>query len=236
MYQEDNDRLTAELRSKTSEIVACKDALSVTEDENLSLRNELARLKSLRTTRTFTDDAGDDSHFDTPRETDTVDYEKLRGLLIQLQYLVGPDFGDHKYFDFDRLTHDVIDVFRRDIPMADQKAFIRALNSYAAVEDTEEISDTTFTYNLYSYLIGKQPPSTTSRRRKGPASIEEIATEGETGGHESDSEKNKVPLQKVVEGTLRSASKGSVVVNMKSEACMPILQLLTDLKLMHACM
>jgi hypothetical protein len=119
-----------------------------------------------------------------------VDSDKLRGLLLQLQHLVGPHFGGDVYFDLDHLTHDVIDEFKRDIPMANQKAFILVLNHYASVEDEDNISDTSFRYNLYSYLIGKQPPSTTSRRRR---EHEEIATEGESTDHHSDDDKPGLP-------------------------------------------
>ena len=234
LLQQDNDRLTAELRSKTSENVVCKDALSVLEHENLSLRNDLDRLTSGRTKRTSTDDTGDDSDVDTPRKTDTVDSDKLRGLLFRLQQLVGPHFEGDTYLDVDSLMHDIADLFVRSIPQTKKSEFIHILDEYASV-DMQHL-DTSLQYYLVRYFVGTRPPSNISRRRKGHESTEEITREGETAGHESDSDKIEFPLRPLVEGTPRSASKGSVAVNQRSDACMPILQLLTDLKLMHACM
>jgi hypothetical protein len=149
---------------------------------------------------------------------------------------VGPDFGHHKYFDVDSLTHDVLDVFKRDIPKESKKAFILALNEYASVEETDEISDTAFQYNLFSYLIGTRPPSKTSRRRR---AHEEFATEGGGEDHISEDEGSAVlalPSPSLLRKEHPAASKELPVLKPGSDACMPILQLLTDLKLMHACM
>jgi hypothetical protein len=239
MFQKENDRLTSELRSKTSENEEYQRRIAVLEMENVGLRNDARSAEGARTTKRHISGLEDGISPETPRTraSDTVDSVKLHGLLMQLHRLLGPDFGGHEHFDIDRLRWDVIDVFKRDIPMTYHKVFILALNKHASVEDTTDISDTSFSYNLYSYLIGTRPPSKTSRRRKDD---EDIAWEGEGEDHLSDDDKPGLPLLTLPSPSLLkeppAASKEPPVVKPGTDACMPILQLLTDLKLMHACM
>jgi hypothetical protein len=223
LFQADNDKLTTELRTARTKIERL-------ETEIAGLKDDALTAEGARITSHTEDDAYPDTSW--TRTSDTVDSEKLHGLLLQLQHLVGPDFGDHKYFDVDSLTHDVVDIFKRDIPKESKKAFILALNEYASVEETDEISDTAFHYNLFSYLIGTRPRSKTSRRRRVQ---EEFATEGGGEDHISEDEGSAV-LALPSPSLLPAASKELPVLKRGSDACMPILQLLTDLKLMHACM
>ena len=233
LLHDEIDELKVELRSQRSENVECQRKMQVLDMEIVTLKNDARSAGRARTTKRHSSESEDDTPPETPRTrtSDTVDSVKLRGLLIQLQHLLGPDFGGANYFDIDRLTWDVIDVFKRDIPMAYHKVFILALNKHASVDDTTEISDTSFSYNLYSFLIGRIPPTNTSRRRK---ESEDIAWEGEGDDHLSPL--RPLPSRPLLPEEPRTPSKGPDVAKDKKDACMPILQLLTDLKLMHSCM
>ena len=124
---------------------------------------------------------------------------------------MGPDFRDGKHFDIDRLIHDVVDIFNRDIPRENKRGFILTLNKHVAV--SEETLDTSLHYYLYNYLQGGRP----RRRARAPEGIEEI--------HEVADDVFKVsdkPLG-ITSGTPHS-----------KHTRMPILKLLTDLKMMHA--
>jgi hypothetical protein len=97
ILHEDNERLTTELKTARSENAACQSRISVLEIEIAGLKRDALTAEGARITSHTEDDAYPDTSW--PRTSDTVDSEKLHGLLLRLQYLVGPDFGHHKYFE-----------------------------------------------------------------------------------------------------------------------------------------
>ena len=112
----------------------------------------------------------------------------------------------------DKLIHDVVDIFKRDIPTDKKTAFKRSVDEHSVV--SEESFDGSLIYYLYNYLRGSRP----RRRARAPDGIEEI--------HEVADDVVKVPDKPlgVTPGLLPT-----------KDTRMPILKFLTDLKMMHAC-
>ena len=207
----DNDALTAQLKTQKEEKVECEKKIQLLEDEKVGLLRDAKQTRADTITRI--DDTEDSSDPEPHRSSDTEDSELVREFLERLLHLVGPDFRDGKHFDIDRLIHDVVDIFNRDIPRENKRAFILTVNKHASV--SEETLDTSLHYYLYSYLQGGRP----RRRASAPEGIEEI--------HEVADDVFKVPNKPlgITPGTPHS-----------KHTRMPILKLLTDLKMMHACM
>ena len=103
MLHAEIDKLTQELRLQMSQNAQCQIKIRDLESEIVGLKDDPPSAGHARTAYIPTDSTYDATPPTTPRTvtTDTVDSEKLRGLLVQLQHLVGPHFGGDMYFDID---------------------------------------------------------------------------------------------------------------------------------------
>jgi hypothetical protein len=161
----------------------------------------------------------------SPRSTHTPDAVQLFQLLERLHKLVGPDFP-HVLTEEEK--NEFIDkcciFFVHAIPQNSKREFILAIDKDA---DIRAHLDYQLYTSVYQYLMGTKP-----RERR-----------GEWYGTEEDAVVEEVPTTLPFDTTLpsldRSEHRRGILEKdspRNKDTRMPIVQLLTDLKTMHACM
>ena len=161
----------------------------------------------------------------SPRITHTPDSVQLFQLLERLHKLVGPHFP-RVMSDEDEVTfiHKVCDWFNHVIPKDKKRELILAIDKDTVI-DTQE--DLILHWVMYRYLKGSPPRA----RRGEPYRTEDDAVVEEV--------QNRPQIDTLLPSNDRSKFRKSPFEKespRSNETLMPIMQLLTDLKTMHACM
>jgi hypothetical protein len=214
--------------SPNTEVKDLQDRIAYLENEIVNFKNDA------RTMRDKLQEQADrlasiDSAPVSPRSTHTPDSAQLFELLERLHKLVGPDFP---HVLTEEKKNDFIDqcciFFVRAIPLNQKREFILAIDKYA---DIRAHLDFELYTAVYQYLMGTPPPR--ARRGEWYGIGEDAVVEEE------------LPIKPPFDTTLPSNDRSKyrkspfedITPNVEGKkARMPIVQLLTDLKTMHACM
>jgi cell division protein FtsB len=208
-----------------AEVKTLKDRIQMLEDAIVDKNNDLYKLETKVQKQAADRHRSLSIPGDSSRSMHTPDSAELFDLLQRLQKLAGPDFGG-VMTDKDKETfiHDCCDWFNRVIPNDKKREFILAINKDA---DINANLDLILHYCMNQYLMGTPPRA----RRSAPYRTEEDAVVEEVP--------TKPPFDTTLPSLDRSEHRRGILEKdspRNKDTRMPIVQLLTDLKTMHACM